>query len=234
MSQAEKLCLKNFFYYGFTMQEQEDFWHIAIPIIKHPEFEKRCTNIFMHHGSTTLGEHIIKDALITYRLAKFYKIKHPNKNIDQSLAVIIALFHDLYTNPWQNIDNDKPLFEKHGFMHPIEAIINAYNWYPKYFKNKEKREKIIDGVIHHMYPFPVRKINKSIKINDKNITDFKFYDLLVKHTTNKGKTLTFKKSKFIEGKIVSKADKLTAIKEINNINSLLALITSKNKSIIKY
>ena len=234
MSEAEKLCLKNFLDYGFTLPEQENFTKIVRPIISHPEFEKRCTNNFPHHGNTTLGEHILKDAMITYRLANIYKSKHPNVDISTETAVVIALFHDLYTNPWQNVDNDNPLYEKHGFMHPIEAVINAYEWYPEYFKDKEVSKKIIDGVLHHMYPFPVRKINDEIEINEKKITDFKFYDILVHSTKSKRENLCFKKATFIEGKLVSKADKLVTVKEIKNISSLVALVTAKNKSIIKY
>lgn len=234
MSEAEKLCLKNFLDYGFTLPEQEDFTKIVHPIISHPEFEKRCTDNFPHHGNTTLGEHILKDAMITYRLANIYKSKHPNMDISTETAVVIALFHDLYTNPWQNVDNDNPLYEKHGFMHPIEAVINAYDWYPEYFKDKEVSKKIIDGVLHHMYPFPVRKINDEIEINEKKITDFKFYDVLVHSTKSKRENLCFKKATFIEGKLVSKADKLVTVKEIKNISSLVALVTAKNKSIIKY
>lgn len=234
MSEAEKLCLKNFLDYGFTLPEQEDFTKIVRPIISHPEFEKRCTDNFPHHGNTTLGEHILKDAMITYRLANIYKSKHPNMDISTETAVVIALFHDLYTNPWQNVDNDNPLYEKHGFMHPIEAVINAYDWYPEYFDDEEISKKIIDGVLHHMYPFPVRKINDEIEINEKKITDFKFYDVLVHSTKSKRENLCFKKATFIEGKLVSKADKLVTIKEIKNISSLVALVTAKNKSIIKY
>lgn len=234
MSEAEKLCLKNFLDYGFTLPEQEDFTKIVRPIISHPEFEKRCTDNFPHHGNTTLGEHILKDAMIIYRLANIYKSKHPNMDISTETAVVIPLFHDLYTNPWQNVDNDNPLYEKHGFMHPIEAVINAYDWYPEYFKDKEVSKKIIDGVLHHMYPFPVRKINDEIEINEKKITDFKFYDVLVHSTKSKRENLCFKKATFIEGKLVSKADKLVTVKEIKNISSLVALVTAKNKSIIKY
>lgn len=234
MSEAEKLCLKNFLDYGFTLPEQEDFTKIVRPIISHPEFEKRCTDNFPHHGNTTLGEHILKDAMITYRLANIYKSKHPNVDISTETAVVIALFHDLYTNPWQNVDNDNPLYEKHGFMHPIEAVINAYDWYPEYFDDEEISKKIIDGVLHHMYPFPVRKINDEIEINEKKITDFKFYDVLVHSTKSKRENLCFKKATFIEGKLVSKADKLVTVKEIKNISSLVALVTAKNKSIIKY
>lgn len=234
MSEAEKLCLKNFLDYGFTLPEQEDFTKIVRPIISHPEFEKRCTDNFPHHGNTTLGEHILKDAMITYRLANIYKSKHPNMDISTETAVVIALFHDLYTNPWQNVDNDNPLYEKHGFMHPIEAVINAYDWYPEYFDDEEISKKIIDGVLHHMYPFPVRKINDEIEINEKKITDFKFYDVLVHSTKSKRENLCFKKATFIEGKLVSKADKLVTVKEIKNISSLVALVTAKNKSIAKY
>ena len=53
MSEAEILCLKNFLDYGFTLPEQENFTKIVRPIISHPEFEKRCTDNFPHHGNTT-------------------------------------------------------------------------------------------------------------------------------------------------------------------------------------
>ena len=77
-------------------------------------------------------------------------------------------------------------------------------------------------------------INDEIEINEKKITDFKFYDILVHSTKSKRENLCFKKATFIEGKLVSKADKLVTVKEIKNISSLVALVTAKNKSIIKY
>ncbi len=232
MTKAEEYIIENFMKERFTLKEQEEFLKITYNIILHEEFEKRCTEEFYHHGKTTLGEHIIKDTILTYRMIKLYKIKHPLKKIDIELALLISLFHDLYTNPWQNNEEKKSLIkmEKHGFTHPLEAVINAYNWYPKYFKKKEKREKLIDGIIHHMYPLPVKKVTKETIVNNKNIKKFKHYKFLIENTKS-NTNFSIKKPKTIEGRIMSKADKKSAIKELNNLESFLALITGKNNSI---
>lgn len=59
------------------------------------------------------------------------------------------MFHDLYERPWQNSGIKKErLTNRHGFVHPIEAVINANTWYPKYFESDLKSKIIIDGVIH--------------------------------------------------------------------------------------
>lgn len=236
MTKAEEYITENFISEGFTLKEQEEFLKIVHEIVSHKEFEKRCSEEFYHHGTTTLGEHIIKDTILTYRMVKIYQIKHPLLKIDLETALLISLFHDLYTTPWQNNTEKKSLLkmENHGFIHPVEAVINSYNWYPEYFKNKEKREKIIDGILHHMHPFPVTKITMNTKINNRNIKEFKYHKFLIENTKNKkGLNFNIKKAKSIEGRIMSKADKKTALNELKNIESFLALITGKNKSIIK-
>ena len=69
------------------------------------------------------------------------------------------------------------------------------------------------------------------------------YDLFVKlpkrikeiiyKSTNRNKlfNLSWSKSKYLEGKIVSKADKKASLKEFNNLSGIVALITGKNKTI---
>ena len=42
---------------------------------------------------------------------------------------------------------------KHGFIHPIEAVVNAITWFPNIFLDEHDSLMIIDGIIHHMYPF---------------------------------------------------------------------------------
>ena len=229
MTKAKQYIIENFLSENFTLKEQEEFLNITEKIIMHEEFEKRCTEEFYHHGTTTLGEHIIKDTILTYRMIKIYQIKHPLIKVNLEDALLISLFHDLYTNPWQNNTDKKSLtkMENHGFIHPVEAVLNAYNWFPEYFKNKEKREKLIDGILHHMYPFPVTKIKTNTQVNNKNIKEFKHYKFLIQNTKK------YRKSKSIEGRIMSKADKKSALKELKNIESFLALITGKNNSIIK-
>ena len=85
-----------------------------------------------------------------------------------------------------------------------------------------------------MYPFPVKKVTTNTIINNQNITKFKHYKYLIKNTYNKTNLhYNIKKSKSIEGRIMSKADKKSSLKELKNIESFLALITGKNNSIIK-
>lgn len=79
MTKAMQYINENFLSENFTLKEQEEFLNITKKIIMHEEFEKRCTEEFYHHGSTTLGEHIIKDTILTYRMIKIYKLKHPLK-----------------------------------------------------------------------------------------------------------------------------------------------------------
>ena len=158
--------------------EREEFNEIVYPFFLHEEFQKRMSNDFLHHSDITLGEHIIEDALITYLLSK------KKDNIDTSLAVKIAMMHDLYEIPWQNNQEGivKHFSNKHGFRHPIEAVINAITWYPEMFNEKDA-EILIDGIIHHMYPLPVRVFNNKdmeLKNSDKlEKIDKRFMDMII-------------------------------------------------------
>ncbi len=222
---------------GLSLHEQEEFLKIAKPIIKHKEFRKRCTPSFPHHSNTPLGVHILKDALTTYKLAINYNKTHTFKKANVETAVIIALFHDLYTNPWQNNDNTTSILNTntHGITHPIEAVLNAAKWYPKYFKNKKEATIIIDGIIHHMFPYPVRKITKDLNINNqKLLKNFKYYDILISTTKNSFNcNIDIRKPKSIEGRLMSKADKIVTLKELDTLSSVSALISGKNKDLVK-
>lgn len=235
---SDRILFNLFLNSELTITEQKEFYKIAKPIIHHKEFVKRCSKDFPHHGSTSLGKHILKDAIKTYVLAKEYNKTHFSKKANIKTSVIIALFHDLYTNPWQNNDKKTNVFnpDTHGMIHPIEAVLNSYKWFPKYFKNEKDAEIIIDGIIHHMYPYPVRKVeNKNIKINNqKLLKKFKYYDYLIQTTKNRTKLkIDIKPPKSVEGKLLVKADKLISLVELNNFNSIKALVNGKNKSLIK-
>ena len=222
--------------YGLNSDEKHELLEIIYPIFMHPEFQKRLGKYFLHHSDITLGEHILEDAVVTYKLSKKYLKKHPEYRI--SLALKIAMFHDLYTNPWQNSDlKIKGFFNKHGFRHPIEAIINAINWFPELFIDDFESEIIIDGVLHHMYPLPVRVLNgKEYLANQDlfNCLDEKYKKMILESLKHhKIGIISFSRSKYIEGRIMSKADKKVAFKEIKNFSSAKALITGKNKSLKK-
>ena len=223
--------------YNLTLSDIKRIDKVIKPIYKHIEFKRRLTNEFLHHSDITLGEHILADTIVTYKLCKKYK-----KDIDIDTALVIAMMHDLYTKQWQNsIDNkNKKFFNKHGFTHPLEAIINAINWYPDYFKDLDKANIIIDGVIHHMYPLPVRVFdpnNNKMELNNydliKNI-DKDLLDIMIKSTSRKRSgVVSTSRSKYIEGRILSKADKKVSVRQIKNVGSAKALITGKNNSLKK-
>ena len=215
-------------------EEQKKIKEIIYPFFIHPEFQRRMTNEFLHHSDISLGEHILEDTVKTFLLCQ------KKKDINLSLALKISMMHDLYCVPWQNNElKVKHFSNKHGFRHPIEASINAINWYPDAFKNVSDAEIIIDGILHHMYPLPVSRI---ISIKD-NLTELNNYELFCslnedckniiisslerKHIGR----LSFSKSKFKEGRILSKADRIVSFKQIKNIESAKALLTGKNKSI---
>ncbi len=222
--------------FSLTEQEKKEFLEIALPIIEHKEFQKRMSaEEFPHHAKISLGEHIISDAIVTYKLAK----KKNWERKKQARAIIIALFHDLYELPWQNQDYKKKFFNKHGFTHPIEAAINAATWYPELFKEQTEIEIIVDGIIHHMFPFPVRVLtHNNIELHNQNKFDklpINIQKTIIKSTKRKKvKIIGFSRSLYKEGRIVSKADKKVSLsKELRSFHSLLACITGYNSKLQK-
>ena len=217
--------------YKFNDTDKIIFLTIVSPIFTHPEFQKRLdSSLYPHHDTTSLGEHILSDAAVTYKLSQ-------NSKTNQYLAVIIAMFHDLYEIPWQNsgiIKND--FFNKHGFVHPIEGAINAATWYPEFFNQDKKSEIIIDGIIHHMFPFPVRalngddiELNNQIKLAELPIN---IRNIIISSTMrSKIRKISLCSSKFSEGKIVSKADKVVSFSKDFTIPGALACITGINKNL---
>lgn len=216
--------------YNYTEEEKRRFLYIILPIIKHEEFQKRIDNsLYPHHGLISLGEHILSVAAITFKLAN-------NKLVDQELATIIAMFHDLYEIPWGTIKKEH-FCDKHGFVHPIEATINAITWFPQYFNLEKKAEIIIDGIIHHMYPFPVRTLNgENIELNNKeklgNIA-INIKNIIILSTLRKriGK-ISFCQSRFLEGRIVSEADKIVSFNKDLSISSAFDCIIGNNKKLL--
>lgn len=217
--------------YNFGDDDKNIILPIIYDIYMHPEFQRRMGNEFLHHGNITLGIHILEDTLRTYIISKKYS---NNDNFDLTLALKISMLHDLYTLPWQNNDLNKAnhFFHYHGFRHPVEAVINAINWFPDIFKDELVSKKIIDGIIHHMYPLPVSKLKNFAS----NMVELKNYDL-VNNLSDWQKEIiiwsckSYRKSKYLEGRVVSKADKYVSMHQIRDYQSAKALITGKNKKI---
>lgn len=225
--------------HGLEKREQKEFYELIKPIFLHKEFQKRMDNSqYPHHGNTSLGSHILSDAIETYII-----VKRKNKkggNINLRLAVSIAMMHDLYELPWQNSGRKESRFtNKHGFTHPLEAAINACTWYPEYFTNLKEAAIIIDGILHHMYPLPVRSLdNIDAELNNaKKIDDLEErLVLLIKElsTRNKVGTVSLSRSKYKEGRIVSYADKTVTIKSDKlSLKGYKALLTGKNDELKK-
>ena len=238
MEKIDNIIINNYLdKYSLTLKNKNEFKRIINPIVSHFEFQTRLSNLFPHHGSITLGEHIIEDAVLTYKLSK----NKDNSNYRTDLAVKIAMFHDLYTIPWQNNKETKVkhFFHKHGFRHPVEAVINAISWYPNYFSNINDSKIIIDGILHHMFPLPV------VSFNEKNVNyvELKNYDLFKKLpkkyqdiiiesiSRKKIGNVSLSRSSFIEGRIMAKADRIVSRKQIRDLESLKSLVTGKNKKI---
>lgn len=204
--------------YNFNNIDKMIFIEIVKPIYFHEEFQKRLVaENFPHHGKLSLGEHILNDAIITYLIC----IKKLEKgiNVNLKLAIIIAMFHDLYECPWPLSLPKNKIVNYHAFRHPIEAIVNAYTWFPEYFADKDEAEIIIDGIIHHMYPFPVRSINTKFKYLElNNLAKLKLMNKNIKRmiveSTNRKRigNISFSKSRYLEGRIISRADKIATFK----------------------
>ena len=241
ISNENKEKLNNIFNkYNLSLDEKNEIYNIINSIFLHDEFQKRMTNEFPHHGEITLGEHILEDTIITYLLSK----KHRNEpTFEMEIALRIAMIHDLYELPWQN--NPKAdvehFFNRHGFRHPIEAVINGNAWYPEIFEAKEDAKKIIDGVVHHMYPLPVT----SFKDNPNNPLELKNFEKtkllndtnkeILTNSSNRNDIgpVSLASSNYKEGKIMSNADKIVSMSNFKhaNINDLKALLTGKNKNL---
>ncbi len=224
---------------NLTQEDKEFFKSIITPIINHPEFKKRLdSGIYPHHAKVSLGRHILNDAIEAYKIAKKKQTKY---NLNLRLVILIAMFHDLYELPWQNSGLSKKLRNRHGFTHPIEAAINAVTWFPEYFSDQDEAKIILDGIIHHMYPFPVRAITKDfrdIDINNlkklenlpPNIKEFIIKSSLRYHFLK----VSLSRSNSKEGRIVSTADTLVSVKKENkNFNAYKATITGKNPDLLE-
>ena len=224
---------------NLSYDEKIFFLTIINNIYSHPEFQKRLDNkIYPHHSTISLGNHILSDAIVAYKLGLSSKYGPLNLK----LIILIAMFHDLYELPWQNSGIIKSRTQnRHGFTHPIEAAINAITWFPEYFQNEDEAIILIDGIIHHMYPFPVRslkegfheaELNNLEKINNLPIN---LKNIIINSSSRKTIfRVSFSKSRYNEGRIVSKADKIVALrKEKPNFNSYRASITGKNMDLLK-
>lgn len=140
--------------------DYSEWYSIVEPILTSREYFKRRT--FKHHGDVTVFTHSVKVSKLAYRMAKWM-------HADYKSAAIAGLLHDLYTTPWQDITEHKPLLESHGFRHAREALENSRKYYPKYLN-----EKIENAILRHMFPLnitpPAHVVGYIITVADKLVS----------------------------------------------------------------
>lgn len=238
MNNSYEILINLFDKYELHEVERVELYNIIKNIFLHDEFQRRCTNEFLHHGDTTLGEHILEDTIVTYLLLCNDKGRSANLEI----ALKISMMHDLYTVPWQNSGIKKKSFSHlHGFSHPLEAVINSLTWFKDEFKDDYKARVLIDGIIHHMYPLPVLAFKES-KENELELFNHKLISKISKkhrkmiyESSNRNKVGDFSisRSRFLEGRVMSRADKIASTKQLDCVHDLTALVTGKNKRLAK-
>lgn len=238
MENSYNILIKLFDKYELHEVERVEIYEIIKNIFLHDEFQRRCTNEFLHHGNTTLGEHLLEDTIITYLLLSSDKVDY----VDLELSLKIAMMHDLYTVPWQNAKIKKDsVFHQHGFSHPLEAAINSLTWFKDEFKDDYKARVLLDGIIHHMYPLPVLSYDYNKK-NDLELNNYKLLkgiskkhkDMIVESTNRyKMGKVSISRSLYLEGRILARADKIATTKQLDCFADAKALVTGKNKKLVK-
>lgn len=213
--------------YKLTEKEMRYIWRIIKPIYCHEEFQKRMVDPFFHHQDITLGEHIIEDTIFVYK----YCIKKKQSQVVIRRAILIAMFHDLYVRPWMQKNKKEYFINSHAFIHPIEAVVNSITWFPEYFVDLEDSKIIIDGILHHMYPCPVRASSSlTWEIDNQELYD-KLHDkykriILCSLNPCRFKNLSLRNSFYFEGRILSKVDKIiTMRKDLKGVKALQATKT---------
>lgn len=113
---------------------------------------------YIQHGFTSCYEHSVYVSYYSYLIAK-------DLGLDYKSVARAGLLHDLFLYDWHIKDTkDKPLFQKHGFVHPQIAFENAN----KYFELNDIEK---DCILKHMWPltikFPVYKEGYILTFVDK-------------------------------------------------------------------
>ena len=122
----------------FSLNEADEaqFRKLAGAVISHEDYG--LLKGFMAHGNTSIYEHSMNVARLSFRLGK-------GRKIDREALVRGALLHDFYLYDWHDARTDVPLLKMHGFTHPFTAAEEA----GRRFKLSEKERNIIES---HMWP----------------------------------------------------------------------------------
>lgn len=130
-----KTIIDNF---SLNAKKEISFNRIYSDIVNHPEYKK--LKLFNHHKDSSIFDHNIKVAWISYNIGKRLNLK-----INEITKG--ALLHDFFLYDWRY---EKPKSGKlHGFEHPKESLDNSL----KYFSPLTSIEK--DIILKHMWPLTI-------------------------------------------------------------------------------
>ena len=149
--------------------DMEEYHKITQDLLTHHVFLKLKA---LRHHKLDIYHHVCRVSVLSYKLAK-------RLNLDYISAARGGLLHDFFTYDWRKEGQvkKKKIFEKHGFTHSKEALINS----KKYFTLNPIEEDII---IKHMFPLtpiPPRYLESWIvTLVDKYVTVSEYFDFSLK------------------------------------------------------
>lgn len=110
----------------------EEYRLLVSELLEHPKV--REMEMYIQHGSVSCLSHCVYVSWVSWRLAKFLKLRHAE-------VARGALLHDMFLYDW-HISKQEGL---HAFRHPKRALNNA----EKFFKLTQMERDIIE---RHMWP----------------------------------------------------------------------------------
>lgn len=119
----------------------KEFHQITEDILYHPEFLKLKT---LRHHKKDIYHHVARVSYLSFIWAK-------RLNLDYKAAARGGLLHDFFVYDWRHEGQlkKKKLFEKHGFTHSKEALVNARTHF-------EITDREADIIVKHMFPLTLR------------------------------------------------------------------------------
>jgi len=141
---------------------EDEFYEIVRDIYEHEEFLKLKEH---YHHNSSIYEHVMDVAYLSYRTSKFLKL-------DYQSTTRGALLHDFFLYDWRNHDvPDLPEDKFHGIEHPKIALANS----SRHFTLNEIEKDII---VKHMWPLtlvpPKYKESFVVSFADKYLASKEF------------------------------------------------------------
>ncbi len=130
------------------INESYDYYKIVKKILNHKEFKKRKK--YRHHGEISVYEHSLSVSKLAYTIARKINISFGKQIFNEYDIAIGGLLHDFYYKDYTLVEEKKPLFQKHGFVHAKEAYKNSLNVFPQYINKKTK-----NIILRHMFPLNI-------------------------------------------------------------------------------